>query len=158
MSIFGDYLDQSGERIPCQYTPELSRRARAIDLWAVLRTLGKVGVDELVSRTCQYAEHVAKTLDSAGFEVLNKIETNQVLVSFGRDPETTHRVIRGFQTQGICWCGGTVWKGKTAMRISVSSFKTTADDIERSLQAILTVARQIAGTVLTTREGEIDQP
>jgi glutamate/tyrosine decarboxylase-like PLP-dependent enzyme len=137
MSIHGDYLDQSGDRIPYHYTPELSRRARAVDIWAALRTLGKDGIDELVTRTCVYAEYVAQELKEAGFEVLNQVETNQVLVSFGED---TNRVIKEIQSDGTCWCGGTVWKGRTAMRISVSSVKTTENDIKKSLEAILKVA------------------
>ena len=139
MSISADYLDQSGERIPYQYTPELSRRARAIDVWAVIRTLGKQGIDELITRTCAHAEYLATKLAEHGFAVLNKVETNQVLVSFGSDDET-NRVIRRVQSDGTCWCGGTIWKGKTAMRISVSSSKTSDDDIRRSVDAILAAA------------------
>jgi glutamate/tyrosine decarboxylase-like PLP-dependent enzyme len=134
MSIHGDYLDQSGDRIPYHYTPELSRRARAIDIWAAIRTLGKDGIDELVSRTCSYAEYLSHELQQAGFEILNQVETNQVLVSFGHD---TSRVIKDIQSDGTCWCGGTIWKGRPAMRISVSSVKTTESDIKKSLSAIL---------------------
>jgi glutamate/tyrosine decarboxylase-like PLP-dependent enzyme len=137
MSMHGDYLDLSGDRIPYHYTPELSRRARAIDIWAAMRTLGKEGIDELVTRTCAYAEYLASELKKAGYEILNEVETNQVLVSFGED---TQRIIQEIQAEGTCWCGGTLWKGKPAMRISVSSVKTTAHDIEKSLEAILKVA------------------
>lgn len=139
MSISGDYLDQSGERIPYQYTPEMSRRARAIDLWAVVRTLGRTGIDDLVKRTCRFALHMAARLRESGFEILNEVEINQVLVSFG-SAEETNRVIKGVQTEGTCWCGGTVWQGRTAMRISISSIKTTEEDIEKSIQSILRVA------------------
>jgi glutamate/tyrosine decarboxylase-like PLP-dependent enzyme len=134
MSIHGDYLDQSGGRIPYQYTPELSRRARAIDIWAAIRTLGKDGIDELITRTCVYAEYISHELQVAGFEVMNQVETNQVLVSFGAD---TNRIIKDIQSDGTCWCGGTVWKGRPAMRISVSSVKTTESDVKKSLDAIL---------------------
>jgi glutamate/tyrosine decarboxylase-like PLP-dependent enzyme len=138
MSIHGDYLDQSGDRIPYQYTPELSRRTRAVDIWAAIRTLGKDGLDELVTRACVYAEYIAHELKEAGFEVLNQVETNQVLVSFGDD---TNQIIKDIQSDGTCWCGGTVWKGRTAMRISISSAKTTENDIKKSLEAILRTAR-----------------
>jgi glutamate/tyrosine decarboxylase-like PLP-dependent enzyme len=137
MSIHGEYLDQTGDRIPYHYTPELSRRARAIDVWAAIRTLGKNGIDELVTRTCVFAEYISHELQDAGFEVLNQVETNQVLVSFGED---TDRMIKEIQSDGTCWCGGTVWKGRTAMRISISSVKTTENDIKKSLEAILKLA------------------
>ncbi|MBL7844304.1 MAG: aspartate aminotransferase family protein [Cyclobacteriaceae bacterium] len=140
MSMSGDYLDQSGDRIPYQYTPELSRRARAIDVWAALRTLGKAGVDDLVTRTCAYAEFIAEQLKLAGFEILNRVETNQVLVHFNTDDET-NRVVREVQQDGTCWCSGTIWKGRVAMRISISSYKTTELDIRQSLEAILRVAK-----------------
>lgn len=136
MSMQGDYLDQSGERVPYQYTPELSRRARAIDVWAVLRTLGRQGLDTLITRTCAYAEYLATKLREAGCDVLNEVETNQVLVSFGTDEETAN-VIRAVQADGTCWCGGTVWKGRTAMRISISGSKTTEQDVRKTLAAIL---------------------
>ncbi|MBX2963118.1 MAG: aspartate aminotransferase family protein [Cyclobacteriaceae bacterium] len=140
MSMSGDYLDQSGDRIPYQYTPELSRRARAIDIWAALRTLGKAGIDDLVTRTCVYAEFIADRLKQEGFEILNQVETNQVLVHFNTDDET-NRVIREVQQDGTCWCSGTVWKDRVAMRISISSYKTTDLDIRKSLEAIVHVAK-----------------
>ena len=80
-------------------------------------------------------------LQDAGFEVLNDVVINQVLVSFGR-PEVTREVIRRVQEEGTCWCGGTVWQGKTAMRISVSSWATTETDVEHSLQAIIRIANE----------------
>jgi glutamate/tyrosine decarboxylase-like PLP-dependent enzyme len=147
LSIDGAYLDQSGERIPYHYTPELSRRARAIDVWAALRTLGKQGLDELITRNCIQAKYLAEELRGAGFEVLNEVETNQVLVSFGSD-ELTNRIIKGIQQDGTCWCGGTVWRGRVAMRISVSSIKTTFEDIKRSLMSILKIARHATVPVL----------
>ncbi len=141
MSMHGDYLDQTGDRIPYQYTPELSRRARAVDVWAALRTLGKRGIDDLITRTCVYAEYFATKLTEAGFEVLNEVETNQVLVSFGSDDDTK-RVISEIQSDGTCWSSGTTWKGRVAMRISLSSAKTTEHDIKKSLDAVLRIARR----------------
>ncbi len=141
MSMNADYLDQTEDRIPYQYTPELSRRARAIDIWATMRTLGKSGIENLVTRTCVFAEFMASKLTAAGFEILNTVETNQVLVSFGNDDET-NRVINEIQMSGICWCSGTIWKGRRAMRISISSAKTTEEDIKHSLESILKIARK----------------
>jgi glutamate/tyrosine decarboxylase-like PLP-dependent enzyme len=120
-------------------TPEMSRRARGIEVWAALRSLGRHGVADLVERTCRHADRFAAGLRAAGFEVLNDVVANQVLVSFG-DDERTRRTVAGVQADGTCWCGSTVWQGRTAMRISVSSWATTADDVERSLAAIVGVA------------------
>jgi glutamate/tyrosine decarboxylase-like PLP-dependent enzyme len=142
MAITAEYLPTaSPERNPSDFTPELSRRARGIEVWAVLRSLGRSGVAGLVERTCRQAGRFAEGLAAAGYQVLNDVVLNQVLVSFG-DPDTTNRVIAGIQADGTCWCGGTVWQGQTAMRISVSSWATTEADVERSLEAILRVAAQ----------------
>jgi glutamate/tyrosine decarboxylase-like PLP-dependent enzyme len=143
MTMSGDYLDQHGDRIPYHYTPELSKRVRATDIWAAMRTLGKRGIDDLISRTCQLAEYFAAQLKKAGFEILNEVETNQVLVSFGSE-ERTSAVIKALQKEGTCWCGGTTWKGKSAMRISISSIKTTEDDVRRSVDAMLKIAKKLA--------------
>ncbi len=121
------------------FTPELSRRARGIDVWAVLRQLGRAGVAELVEGCHANAARIADGLTAAGHEVLNEVVFNQVLVSFGA-PEETHRVIAALQEDGTCWCGGTEWQGRTAMRISVSSWATTGADIDRSLEAMVRVA------------------
>jgi glutamate/tyrosine decarboxylase-like PLP-dependent enzyme len=111
-----------------------------VELWAALKSLGRSGIAELVERTCAHAQRFAAGLRAAGYEVLNEVVINQVLVSFG-DASNTQEVIRRVQDEGTCWCSGTVWQGKTAMRISVSSWATTGDDVDRSLQAILRVAR-----------------
>ena len=140
MSAPAAYLPQQIAREPSHYTPELSRRARGIEIWAALRHLGRSGVAELVERCCQHAAMFADGLRAAGYEILNEVVLNQVLVSFGT-PEETTRVIKGIQEDGTCWCGGTVWQGRTAMRISVSSWATTTEDVERSLEAMLRVAR-----------------
>ena len=141
MAITADYLPTATQfRNPSDFTPELSRRARGVEVWAALRSLGRKGVAELIERNCRQARRFAEGLQAAGFEVLNDVVLNQVLVTFG-DAETTNRVISEIQTEGTCWCGGTVWQGHTAMRISVSSWATTDADVERSLDAILRVAR-----------------
>jgi len=142
MAITADYLPTTSPfRNPSDFTPELSRRARGVEVWAALRSLGREGVTELIERNCRQARRFAEGLQTAGFRVLNDVVLNQVLVTFG-DAETTNRVISEIQTEGTCWCGGTVWQGQTAMRISVSSWATTDADVERSLDAMLRVARK----------------
>jgi len=140
LSTSAAYLQPGASREPCHYTPESSRRARAIELWAALRSLGRDGLRELVERNCRQAKRFADGLRAAGFEVLNEVVLNQVLVSFGCADET-NRVIREVQRDGTCWCGPTEWQGHAAMRISVSSWATTDDDVERSLAAIMRIAR-----------------
>jgi glutamate/tyrosine decarboxylase-like PLP-dependent enzyme len=139
MSVSAAYLLQGEAREPYHYTPEASRRARGIEIWAALRSLGRAGVADLVERDCRYASRFAAGLCAAGYEVLNEVALNQVLVSFG-DDGATRRVIGGIQAEGTCWCGETVWQGRAAMRISVSSWATTEADVERSLAAMLRVA------------------
>ncbi len=144
MSFDAAYLPTLAQREPRLYSPDMSRRARGIEVWAALKALGRSGVAELVDRCCRHAARFAEGLTDAGFEVLNQVELNQVLVSFGT-PEQTNQVITAVQAEGTCWCGGTVWQGRTAMRISVSSWATTEDDVERSLAAIVEVARRVKG-------------
>ncbi|MFZ0892556.1 MAG: aminotransferase class V-fold PLP-dependent enzyme [Thermoplasmata archaeon] len=133
------YLVKSDRREPSHFTPELSRRARGVDTWAAIQSLGRRGLAELVERTCAFATRFAEGLHAAGYEILNEVELNQVLVAFG-DDDATARVIAGVQEDGTCWCGGTRWHGRSAMRISVSSWATTQDDVDRSLAAILRIA------------------
>ncbi|HEX6543635.1 MAG TPA: hypothetical protein VF040_17905, partial [Ktedonobacterales bacterium] len=121
------------------YTPESSRRARGVEIWAALRTLGRAGLADLIERCCRHATRFAEGLRAAGYHILNEVRLNQVLVAFG-DDETTRRVIAAVQEDGTCWCGGTVWQGRAAMRISVSSWATTDDDVERSLAAMIRIA------------------
>ncbi|HUL59584.1 MAG TPA: pyridoxal-dependent decarboxylase [Anaeromyxobacteraceae bacterium] len=135
MRVTAAYLPQGERRDPADFTPELSRRARGVEVWAALRALGRSGVAELVERTCRQARRFADGLAAAGHRVLNEVALNQVLVSFG-DAERTGRVIAAVQEDGTCWCGGTVWQGQSAMRISVSSWATTDEDVEQSLDAI----------------------
>ena len=137
MSVSAAYLEQQDVRgEPYQYTPEMSRRARGVEVWAALRALGRAGLADLIERSCQHATRFAEGLRSAGYQVLNDVVSNQVLVAFG-DADTTRAVIVATQADGTCWCGGTVWQGQAAMRISVSSWATTDEDIERSLAAML---------------------
>ena len=142
LSITAAYLPKGEERQPCDYTPESSRRARGVEIWAALASLGRSGLAELIERNCRFARRFAEGLEKAGHEILNDVVLNQVLVRFG-DDERTNRVIAAVQAEGTCWCGGTTWKGLDAMRISVSSWATTEDDVERSLEAIVRVAASI---------------
>jgi glutamate/tyrosine decarboxylase-like PLP-dependent enzyme len=142
MTISAAYLQPGTRREPANQTPDASRRARAIELWAALKSLGKQGLAELIERTCAHASRFAAGLREAGYDILNEVVINQVLVSFGT-AEITREVMRRVQEDGTCWCGGTVWQGKTAMRISVSSWATTEEDVEQSLAAIVRIARQV---------------
>ena len=140
MGNFAAYLPESGIRDPADLTPELSRRARGVEVWAALRNLGRSGLAALVERCCGHARRFAEGLAAGGHRVLNEVVLNQVLVSFGGE-ERTRRAIAALQQDGTCWCSGTVWQGHTAMRISVSSWATSEEDVERSLDAMLRAAR-----------------
>jgi glutamate/tyrosine decarboxylase-like PLP-dependent enzyme len=139
MTMTAAYLEAGALREPMYHGPEASRRARGVELWAALKSMGREGLCSLIERTCAYAQRFAEGFREAGFEVLNDVVINQVLVSFG-SAEVTQRVIRAVQEDGTCWCGGTVWQEKTAMRVSVSSWATTEADVELSLAAILRIA------------------
>ena len=140
MAISAEYLPTaSARRNPSDYTPELSRRARGVEVWAALRSLGRSGVAELVERNCRQARRFAEGLRAAGCEILNDVVLNQVVVDFG---PRTEQVIAAIQADGTCWCGRTQWQGRVAMRISVVSWATTDDDVERSLAAIMRIAAQ----------------
>ena len=141
MSMSGAYLLPSEHRDAMNFTPDSSRRARAIEIWAALRSLGRSGLAELVSRNCRQAQRIAAELTKAGVDVLNEVVLNQVVVAVG-DDERTRRVIARIQDGGTCWCGGTVWRGRAAMRISVSSWATSAEDVERTIAAILAAHRR----------------
>ncbi|SDU95161.1 aromatic-L-amino-acid decarboxylase [Pseudomonas mucidolens] len=137
MSMSAAYLagGVEGDREPSHYTPESSRRARGVEIWAALLHLGRDGLVALVAQYCRQALQFAQGLAAYGYEILNEVVLNQVLVSFG-SARTTLAVIEAIQAEGVCWCGGTVWQGRTAMRISVANLATTELDVELSLQAI----------------------
>jgi glutamate/tyrosine decarboxylase-like PLP-dependent enzyme len=125
-------------------TPQSSQRARGIEVWAALATLGRDGVAELVDRSCRLARRFADGMRAAGFDVLNDVVLNQVLVSFGR-ADRTDEVIAAVQQEGTCWCGPTTWHDVRAMRVSVSGWSTTEDDIDRSVAAVVACARRVTG-------------
>jgi glutamate/tyrosine decarboxylase-like PLP-dependent enzyme len=143
MTLTAAYLPQGAHREPSQYTPELSRRARGVEVWAALKSLGRSGLADLIERNCVFARRFADALRAGGCEVLNEVVLNQVLVSFG-DAARTRSVIERVQRDGTCWCGPTEWQGRTAMRISVSSWATREEDVERSVEAILRCAADVA--------------
>lgn len=144
MAMTAAYLVRSSgaARDPSDWVPESSRRARGVTVYAALRTLGRRGVADLVERTCGLAVHMADTLrQTPGIEILNEVVLNQVLVRFhprgaGEADALTRAVITRVQQEGTCWVGGTTWHGLAAMRISVSGWSTTREDIARSAAAI----------------------
>lgn len=143
MSLAAAYIVATGtERDPHEFVPEESRRARGIPVYASLRSLGRRGLAGLVERNCRQARRFGEALRAAGFELLNEVVLNQVLVSFGT-PEQTQATIAAIQQEGTCWCAGTVWHGRTAMRISVVNWSTSDEDVERSIDAIIRCARSV---------------
>jgi glutamate/tyrosine decarboxylase-like PLP-dependent enzyme len=133
------YLVARELREPFHYGPELSRRARGVEVVAALRTLGRAGVADLVDRCCALARRFAAGLRDGGLEVLNEVALNQVVVALA-DDDTCARTIARIQEEGVCWCGPTRWRGRAAMRISVSSWATREPDVDASLASILRCA------------------
>jgi glutamate/tyrosine decarboxylase-like PLP-dependent enzyme len=150
MRVTAAYLEQSegAERDPIDFVPEFSRRGRAIPLYAALRQLGRRGVSDLVERCCRHASRFAELLGAEpGVQILNDVVLNQTLVRFeGADGETdemTRAVVRGVQDAGVCWLSGTTWHGMAAMRISVSNWWTSDEDVAMSAKSILDVFRAL---------------
>ena len=130
------YLQGSERRDGMNYKPSMSNRARAVELWAVLKTLGRRGVQELVEQLCQNARYFAKRLKDEGFHIHNDVVFNQVLVSCGQD-ELTTATLRNIQSSGECWCGGSTWHNQAVIRISVCDWATKPEEIERSVRAFV---------------------
>src|SRR5215831_12282847 len=135
MEATAAYLPGEGDTEPMNLTPQSSQRARGVEVWAALAFLGRDGVAELVDRTCRLARRFAGGMAQAGHDVLNEVVLNQVVVAFG-DAERTDAVIAAVQDGGTCWCGPTTWRGRKAMRVSVSCWNTTEEDIDRSIAAV----------------------
>jgi glutamate/tyrosine decarboxylase-like PLP-dependent enzyme len=133
------YLPPGADFEAMHHTPQSSQRARQVEVWAVLRTLGRAGVADLITRTCGHAQAMAARLRQAGLEVLNDVVLNQVLVRAATD-DATLAVIAAVQQDGTCWCGPTVWQDRPAIRISVSGWATTGEDIGKSADAIIAAA------------------
>jgi glutamate/tyrosine decarboxylase-like PLP-dependent enzyme len=121
------------------HAPQASQRARQVEVWAVLRTLGRQGVADLIVRTCEHAQAMADYLRQAGLGVLNDVVLNQVLVRAATD-DLTLAMIESVQQDGTCWCGPTIWEHRPAMRISVSGWATSDEDIKKSADAITAAA------------------
>lgn len=130
----GDYILYGDQRDPMLYTPEMSRRARGVELWTTMKFLGKDGIAALIERLCCRAKLMGKLLAEQGFIVHNDVVFNQVLVSLPAETDTT-AVLTRIQEDGVCWCGGSLWNGKAAIRISVCAWTTTEHDIRCSAQA-----------------------
>jgi glutamate/tyrosine decarboxylase-like PLP-dependent enzyme len=142
MEASAAYLPEDATLEPMHVTPQSSQRARGAEVWAVLATLGRDGVAALVGRTCALARRFADGMRGAGYTVANDVVLNQVVVDFG-DQARTSAVIAAVQEEGTCWCGPTVWQGRAAMRVSVSGWNTTEQDIDRSVAAVAaSAARQ----------------
>ena len=130
------YIPPGKGRDGMLYTPEMSRRARGIELWAALKSLGKAGVDQLVAQLCHRARQIAGELEALGFRILNDVIFNQVLVAC-ETSSLTARTLAQMQAGGECWCSGTAWRGEPAIRISVCSWATTEADVSRSAAAFV---------------------
>lgn len=143
MQASGAYIQYGDHRDGMLYTPDMSRRARAVELWAALRFLGRSGIAELVDGLCERAAQFAGLLAANGFQVLNEVVFNQVLVACDTAAET-EATLAGIQRSGECWCGGTTWQGEPAIRISVCSWATTAEDVDRSIQAFVKARTAVA--------------
>lgn len=130
------YLVRGGDHEPNDYTPELSRRARGVEIWAALKHLGREGLEALIDRCCGHAQRFAEGLADAGYEILNEVVINQVVVAVPNDLGIDE-IIGRIQDSGVCWLGPTYWRGRRAMRISVSSWMTSESDVETSLNAMV---------------------
>lgn len=149
MTSAAPYLIQTlgAERDAVDWTPEFSRRARGIPVYATLRALGRDGVEQMLDRCCHDARRLARLLSlEPGVRVLNDVVLNQVLVRFGDSDELTRAVVNGVQQEGTCWLGGSVWHGMAVMRISVSNWQSSDADAARSAEAILRVFRELGST------------
>jgi glutamate/tyrosine decarboxylase-like PLP-dependent enzyme len=144
MAVSADYLTPTRHREPDAYVPEMSRRARGVEVWAALKSLGREGLADLIECSCKQAMFFANGIRNAGYEIMNDVVLNQVLVSFGSD-DVTDQVIKNLQQEGTCWCGGTIYRGRRVMRISISSWATSDEDVERSLKVILQAAKLYDG-------------
>ncbi len=151
MSVRASYLEQSepdAARDQMDWNPEFSRRARGFPIYAAIRSLGREGIAEMVERCCDHASRFGELLGAQpDVEILNDVVLNQVLVRFGGDDAVTQATIRNVQEDGTCWLSGTQWQGRAAMRISVSNWQTSVEDVERSVAAILEAAAAVSGSL-----------
>lgn len=148
----GAYIQYGKNRDSMLYTPEMSRRARSVELWATLKFFGRKGIESLIDGLCSNAQLFAKELEKNGFHILNEIDFNQVLVACDDDNQT-RAVLAEIQSAGVCWCGGSVWKEKSVIRISVCSWATTQEDVHMSVKAFIN-ARARALSKLSKKESK----
>ena len=144
MTSTSAYVPDHGTDLPwgVDWTPEFSRRARGVPVYAALRSLGRSGLAKLIDGSCDQAERMANRLaDADGVEILNDVVLNQVLVRFDDDDQTTNAVIERTQQDGTCWLSGSSFRGRAVMRVSFVGWQTTADDVDRSAAAILEAAQ-----------------
>jgi glutamate/tyrosine decarboxylase-like PLP-dependent enzyme len=143
MKISGSYYGWTNDRFDAmRLSIESSRRARGIELWATVRSLGQSGIRDLLRRTHDLAVRFAGLLWDGGFQLLNDICINQVLATVDAPRSAITDLVKAVQDEGVCWIGETVWKGRPAFRISVSSWATTSQDVDRSAESIIRLARQ----------------
>ncbi len=146
LHMAGSYIIHGDERDGMFYTPEMSRRARIFELWATLKSLGRTGLDEMIYGMHQRAKQFAKELNSEGFEILNEVCFNQVLVHY-KSNEITMKILKLIQEFRICWCGGSKWDGKDVIRISVSSWATTEEDVNISVKSFVKARKIIESNI-----------
>ena len=139
-----DYLQFGDEREGMLYTPEMSRRARAIELWALIKALGRDGIDALVARLCERTRQFAAELTAQDFRILNDVVFNQALVAC-ETPELTTRTLQEIQSSGECWCSASLWRSEPVIRVSVCSWATTERDVKRSVAAFVAARERAKG-------------
>ncbi len=136
LHMTGSYIIYSDNRDGMLYTPDMSRRARAVDIWAALKSLGRNGVSELVEDLHDKAVYFSEQLKQNHFRIHNHVAFNQVLVS-AESPDITETMLNEIQASGVCWCGGAKWEDHPVIRISICSYRTTYEDIDRSIAAFI---------------------
>jgi glutamate/tyrosine decarboxylase-like PLP-dependent enzyme len=143
-------IPSTDKRDPHEYAPEFSRRARGLTVWAAMRSLGRAGIREMIERNCEHAKLFAKLLtEDKRVRVLNEVVLNQVVVQFGASDELTAAVIERIQQDGTLWLSGTKWQGKGAMRISISNWSTTEEDVRISVRGILSALNTVSAKFVT---------
>ncbi len=139
----GDYIQYGSQRDGMMYTPEMSRRARSVELWATMKFFGKAGIKALVDGLCSRAQEFAAQMAEQEFTILNEIVFNQVLVSSG-DEDQTQKVLENIQSSGVCWCGGSKWNNRTVIRISICSWATTPEDIQLTVDSFVEARKKVS--------------
>ena len=142
MQATGAYILYGEKRDGMLYTPEMSRRGRAVELWATLKILGRDGVAELVDGLCERARRFADQMRARGFRVLNEVVFNQVLIA-ADTPDHTAAILQRLQQSGECWCGSGRWQSAPVIQVSVCSWATTLDDIDRTVAAFVEARRAV---------------